>query len=98
MRPRSPNSTSTKQPHAANRRTDAPPLPAEEHAFRPKLIEAAKEGRTPRPHGERGAEEDHRVNTQPAGAGPVGIRLEVEPQRKFVEGERGAHAIADSHQ
>ncbi len=52
------------------------------------------------PDGEEqcGAEEQDGVEAGAAFAGPVELVLEIEPEREFVESERGADAVEQRHQ
>ncbi len=72
-----------------------PPEPlAKERALVPHPLQAAEERRAPRAHGQQAAEQDHGVDAEPACARPVGVRLQVEPERELVQRQRRAHAVA----
>ena len=70
---------------------------AKERALAPHAAQAAEERRAPGAHGQQAAEEDDGVDAEPP-VRPVSIRLQVQPQRKLVQRERRAHAVAHRHQ
>ncbi len=94
----SPNSTRTKQPHTPDRREDDTRPGAQEMAFCPHALKAAKKRRTPSAHGENSSEKNDGVDADAALAGPVGIRFEVEPEGKLVQRKRRADAITYGHE
>jgi len=55
-------------------------------ALAPQKVQAAEERRSPRANGQQAAEKDDGVDVESSGIRPVGIRLEVEPEREFVQG------------
>ena len=61
-------------------------------AFRP-----AEERRAPCADRQNGAKQNYRVDAFPA-CRPVGIRIEVEPERKLIERERRAHPVTHRHE
>jgi len=73
-------------------------LAAQQHALGPHDLEAAKEGCSPGAHGEDSSKQNDRVDVQTAGAGPVGVGFQIEPQGEFVQGEGSADAVTDRHQ
>jgi hypothetical protein len=61
-------------------------LAAQQHAFGPHGLQAAKEGRTPCAHPKNSSKKNDRVDAETTRAGPVSIRFQIEPQREFIEG------------
>ena len=45
-----------------------------------------------------GSEQDYRVKTGVIAASPIDTFLDIQPERKFIEGESGAHAVEQGHQ
>jgi len=89
----------TKQPHKADRVGEAPAdFLADEGTLDPHVVKAAEEGRAPCGDGQQTAKEDDGVDAFASGTGPVGARLEIEPEGKFVEGKGRADAVADGHE
>jgi len=62
------------------------------------MVEAAEKRRAPEADGQQTAEDDDGIDADASGAGPIGIRLQVQPQRKLVQCERGAHTVAYGHE
>jgi len=62
------------------------------------VVKAAKEGRAPCGDAKQTTEENDGVDAFASGTGPVGARLEIEPEGKFVEGKGRADAVADGHE
>jgi hypothetical protein len=61
-------------------------------------VQAAKEWCAPSAYCKDAAKKYHGIDTQPSLPGPVGIGFHVEPKRKFIQGKRRAHSVADRHQ
>jgi len=61
-------------------------------------VQAAEERRAPGSDAKQAAEQDDGVDVEPPGARPVGVRLEIQPDGEFVQGQRRADAVADGHQ
>jgi len=88
----------TKRPRAANRKGEAASYSSADHAaFVPYPAQAAKERRAPGAHGQQAAKENHRIDAEPP-VRPVSVRVEIQPDRKLIEGQRRAYAISDRHQ
>jgi len=98
MRRRSPSFTGTKQPRAPNSRLSWRQRTPEYGPLAPHRLQAAEERRTPRSYGQYAAEQNHGVDADAPIPRPVIVGIQIQPESKFVQGQRCTSSIAHRHQ
>src|SRR5438876_3423369 len=65
----------------------------------PKLqADGTKEVTSPNANKQSGAEQDHSIYAGQVPPGPIDTLLDVQPERKLVQGESSAHTVEQGHQ
>src|SRR3569623_1961153 len=98
MRRRSPSFTGTKQPHAPNSRLSRSQRTPEYGPLAPHRLQPAEERRAPPPYSQDAAEQNHRVDADATLARPIFVGIQIQPQRKLIQGQRRPGTVADRHQ